>query len=640
MSDNRFSKRRSGKVQRFRPAGGLKRQPKNLKIKGDGREEMVGSRMMDEPVYESSRHEKDISTSENKAFGIKPKKEVKDTTTKKVKATVKQKPRKLGDKIKQAAAKVINKVKNLLQGEKSDKIIVINAESLETRVAVIEKGKLEEFNIERKNQERIVASIYKGKVRNLEDKLAAAFVDIGIEKNAFLHYWDIVPGSLDNQYEVVERKRKSKNRSTSRIYRKDIPKKYPVGSDIVVQVTKGPIGTKGPRVTTHLAIPGRFLVLLPNTEQCGISKKIQDPQERARLRDIIRSLDLPDNIGVIVRTAGEGQRKAYFIRDLAILMEEWKQLHKKIESENSPVCVFREPDLIERTVRDFLTDDVGEIIVDDANEFDRVKQGVGNVSRRSTSKVKQYKEARSVFDHYNVTRQIENTFSRKVFLKSGGCIIIDETEALVAIDVNTGGHKGGKDQESTILKVNLESAEEICRQLRLRNIGGLIVLDFIDMRAAGDRNEVFKRMRNCLKRDRARTHILPISQLGLMEMTRQRHSESVQSTVYDDCTNCSGRGRIKSTLTMSVEIQRKLDEILKKRKPDEDMNFELRIVVNPIVLDRLRKEDEDLLINMEKKYLAKLSFREEPKLHAEQFKIFNGLNNQELVSVGERENGD
>jgi ribonuclease G len=221
-----------------------------------------------------------------------------------------------------------------------------------------------------------------------------------------------------------------------------------------------------------------------------------------------------------------------------------------------------------------------------------------------------------------------------VHLKSGGYIVIDETEALVAIDVNTGRHKSsGKDQDSTILKVNLEAADEICRQLRLRNMGGLIVLDFIDMKSRRDQQAVYQRIREGLRRDKAKTHILPISQLGLMEMTRQRHSESVRAAVYDDCPYCRGRGKVKSALTMSVEIQRKLSEILKKRTRDES-DFQLRIVVNPSVLDRLRTEDEQLLIALEKRYFGKLSFRADPLFHAEQFKIYNAMTNEELVSVG------
>jgi ribonuclease G len=228
---------------------------------------------------------------------------------------------------------------------------------------------------------------------------------------------------------------------------------------------------------------------------------------------------------------------------------------------------------------------------------------------------------------------LETAFSRQVFLKSGGYIVIDETEALVAIDVNTGRHKSaGKDQESTIVKVNLEAAEEICRQLRLRNMGGLIVLDFIDMKSRRDQQMVFQRVRDGLRRDRAKTHILPISQLGLMEMTRQRHTESVRESVTDDCPYCSGRGKVKSAETMSVEIQRKLQEILKKRARDES-DFQLRIVVHPVVLDRLRVEDEKLLIELEKRYFGRLSFRADGSFHAEQFKILNVTTGEELANV-------
>ncbi|MSU42177.1 MAG: Rne/Rng family ribonuclease [Pedosphaera sp.] len=606
---------------------------------------MIGGKVLDEPVYDQSKHENVIAMAEAQAFGAEPDPEPDEMLEDGVAPAdpepkaeeAEAEPKGLIEKIKAGARKVIGKVGALLrQREKSGKVIVINAESLETRVATLEHGMLQEFTIERKNQERIVASIFKGKVRNLENRLEAAFVDIGIEKNAFLHYWDITPTTLDSRYEVVERK--SKFKATPRISRADIPKIYGVGKDILIQVTKGPIGTKGPRVTTHLAIPGRFLVLLPNNDQCGISRKIENREERQRLRKIIQDLDIPENMGIIIRTAGEGQQVRYFVRDLHMLLKEWERVQSEIAERPSPVCVFREPDLIERTVRDFLTEDIEEIIIDDSKEFERVQKLVEIYSsKRSTAKIKHYREPRHIFDRYNISRQLESTSTRKVQLKGGGYIYIDETEALIAIDVNSGSHKGGKDQESTILKVNLEAAEEICRQLRLRNIGGLIVLDLIDMRSMRDRQEVYKRMKDCLRRDKAKTHVLPISQLGLMEMTRQRHSESVQSSAYDECSYCKGRARIKSPLTMSVEIQRKLTEILKQRAREDQSDFQLRIVVNPTVLDRLRREDEVHINELEKKYYGKLSFRPDPEFHAEQFKIYNAVTNAELASAGERD---
>src|SRR5208283_4428251 len=554
---------------------------------------------------------------------------------------VAEQPKGILDTIKFAATNLVKKVQRLIRPEKkTHKEVVINAETLETRVAVLEDGRLEEFNIERTTEERLVGSIFKGKVRNLEDGLKAAFVDIGFEKNAFLHYWDIVPNQFDSGVEIVERPAgRDRRLARPKITQKDIPRLYPPGSEIIVQVTKGPIGTKGPRITTNLVLPGRFLVLLPNSDQSGISRKIENPEERKRLKKILRELAIPDGMGVIMRTAGEGQQKRYFIRDLALLLEEWNGVQERIKKQPPATCVFQEPDLIERTVRDFLTEDVERIVVDNQKDHDRMRDMVSRISKRAANKVKLYAEAQAIFDRFNISKQLENAFSRQVHLKSGGYIVIDETEALVAIDVNTGRHKGSRDQDATILKVNLEAAEEICRQLRLRNMGGLIVLDFIDMKSRRDQQSVYQRVKEGLRRDKAKTHILPISQLGLMEMTRQRHTESVRSAVYDDCPYCKGRGKVKSALTMSVEIQRKLQEILKKRMRDES-DFQLRIVVHPTVLDRLRTEDEKLLIEMEKRYFGKLSFRADTGMHAEQFKIVNVENNEELASVGARSNSE
>jgi ribonuclease G len=542
-----------------------------------------------------------------------------------------EQPKGVMDTIKLAATNLVKKVQRLIRPEqKIHKEVVINAETLETRVAVIEDGKLEEFNIERTTEERLVGSIFKGKVRNLEDGLKAAFVDIGFEKNAFLHYWDIVPNQFDSGVEIVERD--GRKRDKPKITQRDIPRLYPPGSEIFVQVTKGPIGTKGPRITTNLVLPGRYLVLLPNSDQSGISRKIENQEERRRLKKILRELSIPDGMGVIMRTAGEGQQKRYFVRDLALLLEEWRGVQERMKSQPMATCIFQEPDLIERTVRDFLTEDVERIIVDNQKACDRMRDMISKISRRSADKVKLYADAQPVFDRFNISKQLASTFSRQAHLKSGGYIVVDETEALVAIDVNTGRHKGNRDQESTIRKVNLEAAEEICRQLRLRNMGGLIVLDFIDMKSRRDQQQVYQRMKEGLRRDKAKTHILPISQLGLMEMTRQRHTESVHAAVYDDCPYCKGRGKVKSVLTMSVEIQRKLQEILKKRTRDES-DFQLRIVVHPTVLERLRTEDEKHLIEMEKRYFGKLSFRADPAMHAEQFKIVNVENGQEVETV-------
>jgi len=653
MSNSNFSRRRRG--MRFKPKGGLNpahQKPDREAV--EARADVVSEQGGSDRLFER-RHVHEIDRAENVAAGLPPEgtpeaahthaahahaapHHVRETSAapaaeekfEPVKIT--EAPKGLIETIKTAATNIVKKVQRLIRPEKKiHKEVIINAETLETRVAVTEDGKLEEFNIERTTEERLVGSIFKGKVRNLEDGLKAAFVDIGFEKNAFLHYWDIVPNQFDSGVEIVERE--GRRPQKPKITQKDIPRLYPPGADIIVQVTKGPIGTKGPRVTTNLVLPGRFLVLLPNSDQSGISRKIENQEERKRLKKILRELHIPEGMGVIMRTAGEGQQLRYFVRDLALLLEEWNSVQEKIKKQPMATCVFQEPDLIERTVRDFLTEDVERIVVDNLKAHDRMREMISRISKRSASKIKLYSEAQPVFDRFNISKQLESTFTRQVHLKSGGYIVIDETEALVAIDVNTGRHKGGKDQEALILKVNLEAAEEICRQLRLRNMGGLIVLDFIDMKSGRDRQQVHNKMREGLRRDKSKTHILPISQLGLMEMTRQRHSESVRAAVYDDCPYCKGRGKVKSSVTMSVEIQRKLQEILKKRTRDEN-DFQLRIVVHPTVLDRLRTEDEKHLIEMEKRYFGKLSFRADTGMHAEQFKIVNVETGEELANVG------
>jgi ribonuclease G len=649
MSNNNFSRRRRG--MRFKPKGGLNlAHQKTDREAIEARADVVSEQGGADHLFEK-RHLSEIERAENLAAGLPPEGEpqpaaeigtvppppappapVAEAKNEFVPVKIPEPPMGLFETIKNAASNIVKKVQRLIRPEvKIHKEVIINAETLETRVAVTEDGKLEEFNIERTTEERLVGSIFKGKVRNLEDGLKAAFVDIGFEKNAFLHYWDIVPNQFDSGVEIVERE--GRRPQKPKITQKDIPRLYPPGADIIVQVTKGPISTKGPRVTTNLVLPGRFLVLLPNSDQSGISRKIENQEERKRLKKILRELHIPDGMGVIMRTAGEGQQKRYFVRDLALLLEEWNLVEERIKKQPTATCVFQEPDLIERTVRDFLTEDVERIVVDNPKAFDRIGEMIARISKRSAGKVKLYTEAQPVYDRFNVSKQLESTFTRQVHLKSGGYIVVDETEALVAIDVNTGRHKGGKDQEAVILKVNIEAADEICRQLRLRNMGGLIVLDFIDMKSGRDRQQVHNRMRDGLRRDKAKTHILPISQLGLMEMTRQRHSESVRAAVYDDCPYCKGRGKVKSPITMSVEIQRKLQEILKKRTRDEN-DFQLRIVVHPTVLERLRTEDEKHLIEMEKRYFGKLSFRADTGMHAEQFKIVNVETGEEVASVG------
>ncbi len=521
---------------------------------------------------------------------------------------------------------MIEKVKQIfgLAPKKTGNQLVINCERLETRVALVENGRLEEYSIERDNDRNIVGSIFKGKVKNIEHGLKAMFVDIGFEKNAFLHFWDALPAALDSGVEEVSR---SSNKARSNISSKDIPGIYPVGSDVIVQVTKGPISSKGPRITTNISLAGRYLVLMPYSDQSGISRKVDDPKERERLRKILQELEVPEGMGVIMRTVGEGQRARYFVRDLSILVEQWRKIEQAMHDQPGGTCLFREPDLIDRTVRDFLTDEIDSVVCDDLNATNRMKDLVGQISRRARNRIEHYTEPYPIFERYGVQKQIDDAFHRQVWLKCGGYIVIDETEALIAIDVNTGRNKGSKEMDKTILTTNMEAADEIARQLRLRNIGGLIIGDFIDMKSRKDQQMVYQRMKDRLKRDKAKTHVLPISPLGLMEMTRQRAQESLSGSVFISCPYCNGRGKVKSAMTMSVELQRQLHLVMRKYQDDI---HEIRVVVNPEVLKRLRNEDEDLLVDIERKYAGRLTFRGDPTFHHEQFTINDANANVEL----------
>ena len=527
--------------------------------------------------------------------------------------------------------------------EKDSKQILLNCGQMESRFALIHNGKLEEYQIERKNDCPKVGDIYLGRIVNLDPLLQAAFVDIGAQKNAFLHFHEMLPGYADLAEKYLQEQAKqqaaqelSKSRNKRgkgkkkkepeqpetvpvpagdrKITMADIPHIFKAGMTILVQVVKGPISTKGARVTTDISIPGRFLVLMPHNAHIGLSTKIEGTAERERLRKILDELKLPGGMGLICRTVGEGRRSTFFKRDLDLLLDYWQQIESGLEENKAPRLLYTEPNLIDRTIRDFVTDEIGEIIVDDKEVRKHILEtfrriGVGKMA----SRVIFYSGTKPIYEEYKINDQLKTVFQREVKLPGGGGICIDETEALIAIDVNTGKGHAGSDQPELILKTNLEAADEIARQLRLRNVGGLVVLDFIDMRTAKDRDELYRYMKKLVKNDRAKTKVLPLSKLGLMEMTRQREQESILDQVYTPCPYCRGRGLVKSVVTMSAEIQRRLSSVLRdKRYKDVDA---VRVIMHPEVLARLRNEDAVFLQELEEKYKHELSFRADPSLH-------------------------
>jgi ribonuclease G len=523
-----------------------------------------------------------------------------------------------------------------LKRAKTRREIVINVERLETRVAVMENGRLEEFMVEHPEEERLVGSVFKGRVQNLENDLQAAFVDIGLKKNAFLHYWDMTPDA-DAALDEDDTPRQGRLPRKNRLSDAEIAKRFPPGSEIVVQVTKGPISTKGPRVTTNLSLAGRYIVMMPGAKNRGVSRKIGDAKERERLRKILDRLLLPDDVGIIARTVGIGAKGSAFARDLRNLLESWNELKGNIRNLRTPCCVYKEPGLVERVVREWLTEDVESVLIDDEKTFDAMRELTAKISRRAKNKLKRYDAAANVFEHLGLERQLEEAFRRKVPLKSGGYLVIDETEALIAVDVNTGHHKtkeekeGRNKQEESILEVNLEAVEEVARQLRLRNIGGLVVLDLIDMKSRKHQNQVYKALKTALKRDRARTNVLQISELGLLEMSRQRQDRSILSQLTSTCPYCQGHGVVKSPLAISVEIQRCLTSLLKKAEL-EKRPFEPKIVIAPQVMQRLRTEDSAILAQLQKDFDTRLTFVSELHRHPEAFSILDAATSQVLYS--------
>ena len=502
--------------------------------------------------------------------------------------------------------------------------LVINSEKLERRIALIQKGSLEQYYVEREGSQHIVGSIFKGKVKNIEESLKAMFVDIGLEKNAFLHFWDAIPAALEQENESFENE--NRNSNEKKITARDIPRIYPIGSDILIQVSKVPVGNKGPRVTTNISIPGRYLVLSPNSHQLGISQKISDNEERKRLRKIYKRLEIPEGVGIIMRTAAQGRKFNDIADDLEDLLAQWNEIEEKVKNVSSPALVFNEPSLVERSIRDLRY--IDQIICDNQDIENEANQLLSKFPRKDKIKVRYFPSDKPIFEEIGIEKQIETIFKRKVPLDCGGYLVIDETEALIAVDVNTGKNKGEQNANKTILNTNIEAVEALARQLKLRNIGGIIVIDLIDMRNKRNQDKIYRTMLNKLKDDKARTQVLPVSAFGLMEVTRQRLSESIEYSTYEPCSYCQEKGRVKTTMSVSIEIQRKLNAFIRENQTPRD----LLIVVQSDVLQRLKEEDSNLIIDIERSHKGRISFRSDINLHREEFKIYDPSNEKLLWS--------
>lgn len=492
--------------------------------------------------------------------------------------------------------------------------IIINILEEEKRIAFIEDGRLEEFYIEREEGEQLVGNIYKGRVENITNAIQAAFIDIGLEKNGFLHVSDIE--SEVALYREMEEEQVANETPPAA----SLPKPLTIANilkenqEVLVQVIKGPIGSKGVRLTTNISIPGRHIVLLPNTKLRGVSRKISDRDERMRLKKMLAELKMPENTGVIARTTASGISFKDLKREFRHLLWTWRRIQRRIKITKTPGCVHSELDLVLRTIRDSLTERITRVVVDSRHENKRIRKFVSIFLPKYKTRLELYEEVTPIFEKYGIEKEIQKIFYRKVWLKSGGYIIIDHTEALVTIDVNSGKYVKTKDMEETALMTNLEAAEEIGRQLRLRNLGGIIIIDFIDMENSTHQKLVLKELKETMAKDKAKINIYPFSKLGLVELTRQRIKETLAREIFQPCTYCSGAGRTKSIETIMIEIKRKLKQWVQSTKGKG-----VTVIVHHTVYEYIR--EMGLIGNWKRQLGIDIRLEEDKDIHIEEYRI-------------------
>lgn len=510
--------------------------------------------------------------------------------------------------------------------------ILINIEAGERRVAILDSKKLEWYFVERIPDKRIAGNIYKGRVESVLDGIGAAFVDCGLERNGFLYVADIiapVPEEEDSGFFFLSSGSRQNSphpksghsahsSGSSRKVESKISEIIKKGQEISVQVTKEGLGTKGPRITTNISLPGRYLVLMPTSKRIGVSRRIRDEQERHRIKTILKELKLPQNMGLVARTAAAGGNKKDFLRDVNYLLDTYNKITRSAKQQNAPSLLFEELNLSMKIIRDFLTEDITKLIVDDKGEYNKLKHFTARIAPALRNRIHLHKEDVSLFEKYNVEAEIDKLFHRKIFLKCGGYITIEQTEGMVAIDVNSGKFTGKKNLEDTVFKVNCESAEEVARQLRLRDIGGIVVIDFIDMEFQRHRKEVFSILQKALRKDRAKAHIVSMSELDIVEMTRQRIRKSLESVSYQNCVYCMGKGRVKSAATMTIIAMRKLKAFLKTHRA---RRVPVELSVHPHVAQRLVKEDAPSLDSLRRRCGRRIAVVSDDSLHIEEIKI-------------------
>lgn len=520
--------------------------------------------------------------------------------------------------------------------------LIINKTLNECRAALIENGEILDYLMERAteddNDKPRVGNIYLGKVVRVLPGMQSAFVDIGYEKAAFLYVDDAYLPSVDEQREMADKTRKSLEEKKRNYSGEIIPDEFSTlseqvnmrfrpeaatiesfikeGQEILVQIAKEPISTKGPRITRHVTLAGRHVVFMPFIEHTGVSRRIESESERDRLKDCLEAIR-PDGMGVIARTVAEGQTQKVLKADYNMLAKIWKEVKKKSEKVKAPSICHKDLNFIQRVLRDITDEQIENIIVDDKQNLKDVEKFTTKYLPQMKGKSSFYEDDIPLFEKYGIDMEIERGLSNKVFLRSGGSLNIDQTEALVSVDVNTGKFVGRKNLEETILRTNLEAVKEIAYQLRLRNCGGIIIIDFIDMEKEENKEAVYNLLLEALKKDRSKTNVLPISDLGLVQMTRKRTRDTLTRVMCEPCPYCEGTGRVKSVLSVCYELVRELTKVLAKSKGSK-----VFIYAHPEVTARLCDEDLDMIESLEEGFGKSLLIRSENNYHVEQYEIF------------------
>ena len=504
--------------------------------------------------------------------------------------------------------------------------IIVNASMVETRVAVLEDGQLAELMIGDSKNQGVAGNIYKGRVLKILPGMQAAFVDIGLNKDAFLYVRDIyedieeyeqfLAAEEEGEVEVIRSAPPPKR--SARSGQASIEELLQEGQEVLVQVAREPLGTKGARITSHITLPGRFLVYMPTEQHIGVSRKIENEGERIRLRKIVQELSSGTE-GIIVRTAGMGKKRDEIATDLEFLRSLWRKIRARAESLTAPTLVQRDLDLVFRIFRDLFTREVTRLVVDSPAEYERCLEFVESLFPDLRSHLFLYTEDEPVFRSFGVEREIEKALRPKVWLKSGGYIIIEETEALVSIDVNTGRYVGKHDFEETVFKTNLEAAREIARQVRLRDLGGIIIIDFIDMARQEHRDRVLQELKESLKSDRSPTNVALLSELGLVEMTRKRVKQGLIQSLSISCPSCSGTGFLRATPSLARQILREVEWWMFRRKPAK-----LKVRAHPEVINWLKAEEAEVIEALQQNFGSEIALVPEGSWLASKYQLAEG----------------